>query len=52
MRLLIAWLTDIYRRHGYRAALIALAVLASIAAGAMLALDVSPADFVRWLGTI
>lgn len=52
MKTLIAWLADINRRFGYRAALITLAVLVLLSVGVIVALGLEPADFVRWLATV
>lgn len=52
MRLLIDWVADIYQQYGWRAALIVVAVLASIGAGIVIALHITPLDFVTWLNSL
>ena len=52
MKTLLAWLTDINRRFGYRAALVTLVVLVCAAVGVIVATGIEPADFVRWLASV
>lgn len=52
MRTLIAWITDIYKEHGYIAALITIAVLVTLALGVSYAAGLDLRDIARWLGAL
>ncbi|MBX3012353.1 MAG: hypothetical protein KF832_12635 [Caldilineaceae bacterium] len=49
MQTLIAWVADIYRTHGYQAALVTLVVLVGLAVLVAQVAGLSLADLLAWL---
>jgi hypothetical protein len=50
--MIIGWIKDIYVKHGYVAALVTIAVLASIAVGVAIGTGTSFADIIRWISAL
>lgn len=49
---LIPWIGDIYREHGYIAALVTIVVLVALAVGVAVGTNTGLGDIIRWLGTL
>ena len=49
---LINWIGDIYKEHGYIAALVTIIVLVALALGVSLAAGIDLRDIARWLSTL
>lgn len=52
MKTLTTWISDIYTRHGWLAAIIVLAVIVALVVGVCLALGIDGGDMARWLGAL
>ena len=49
---LINWIGDVYREHGYVAALITIVVLVVLAVGVSLAAGIDLRDIAQWVGAL
>ena len=49
---LIDWIGDIYREHGYVAALVTIVVLVALALGVSLLAGIDLRDIAQWLSTL
>lgn len=49
---LITWIGDIYKEHGYVAALITIVVLVVLAVGVSLAAGIDLRDIAQWVGAL
>ena len=49
---LITWIGDIYREHGYIAALVTLIVLVALALGVSLVAGIDLRDIARWISAL
>lgn len=49
---LITWIDDIYREHGYIAALVTIIVLVALALGVSLVAGIDLRDIARWISAL
>ena len=49
---LINWIGDIYKEHGYIAALVTIIVIVALALGVSLAAGINLRDIARWLAAL
>jgi len=49
---LITWIGDIYREHGYIAALVTIIVLVALALGVSLVAGIDLRDIARWISAL
>lgn len=49
---LITWIGDIYREHGYIAALVTIGVLVALALGVSLLAGIDLRDIARWISAL